>query len=67
MEKSEIREIAKQLAACEYILQTGDSSEEDKDKAERHMIKLALSIPDLETMAQIDELVSAILENKLRL
>lgn len=67
MEKSEIREIAKQLAACEYILQTSDSSEEDKDKAERHIVKLALSIPDFETMSEIDNLVSAILENKLRL
>ncbi len=66
MEKSEIKEIAKQLAACEYILQTSDS-EEDKHKAEMYMVKLALSIPDIETMSKIDELVSAILEHKLRL
>lgn len=67
MEKSKVQEIAKQLAACEYILQTSDSSEEDKNKAISHMVKLALSIPDFETMAEIDEMVSAILENKLRL
>ena len=35
MEKSQIEEIAKQLAACEYILQTSDS-QEDKDKAEKY-------------------------------
>lgn len=66
MEKSEIKQIAKQLAACEYILQTSDN-QEDKDKAEMFMIKLALSIPDIETIGEIDEMVSAILENKLRL
>lgn len=65
MEKSEIQEIAKQLAACEYILQTSDSSEEDKNKVMMHMVKLALSIPDLETMEEIDDMVSAILEHKL--
>lgn len=64
MEKSKIQEIAKQLAACEYILQTSDSSE-DKNKAMGHMVKLALSIPDLETMAEIDEMVSAILNHEL--
>ena len=64
MEKSQIKEIAKQLAACEYILQTSDS-QEDKDKAEKFIIQLAFKIPDLETLSQIDELVTAILEHEL--
>lgn len=64
MEKSQIEEIAKQLAACEYILQTSDS-QEDKDKAEKFIIQLAFKIPDLETLSQIDELVTAILEHEL--
>ena len=64
MEKSEIREIAKQLAACEYILKTSKDQAET-DMALRHMISLALSVPDMEALAEIDECTSAILEGKL--
>lgn len=64
MEKSEIKEIAKQLAACEYILKTSKNQAET-DMALKHMISLALSIPDMETLAELDEYTSAILEGKL--
>lgn len=64
METSEIVEIAKKLAACEYILQTSDSQEE-KDMAEKYIIQLAFTIPDLETLSKIDELTVAILEKKV--
>lgn len=64
MEKSEINKIAKQLAACEYILQTSDS-QEDKDKAIEMIVQLAFTIPDLEALAEIDKKASAILDGKL--
>ncbi len=66
MEKSEVKKIAEQIAACEYILQSDEYSEEEKDQAQKAMIaliQLALAVPDVETLLQLDEEVMAILQN----
>ncbi len=66
MEKSEVKKIAEQIAACEYILDSEEYSEEEKNQAQTAMIaliKLALAVPDIETLLALDEEVMAILQN----
>lgn len=64
MKKKELKNLAKKIASCEYILQTSDDNYE-KDQARDEIMKISSGIHSFEDLDMIDEMVQELLAKML--
>ena len=60
MKKKELKNLAKKIAKCEYVLQTSDNSEE-KEQAREEIMKISSGIHSFEDLDVLDEMVQDLL------
>lgn len=63
MKKKELKNLAKKVADCEYIIQTSDDSYE-KNKAQDEIMRLSSMVHSFEDLDVMDEMVQEILSKK---
>ena len=64
MKKKELKNLAKKIASCEYILQTSNDGYE-KDQARDEIMKISSGIHSFEDLDMIDEMVQELLAKML--
>lgn len=64
MKKKELKELAKKIAKCEYIVQTSDDKKAIR-KAQDDIVSLSGRVESLEDITIIDEMVQDILADLL--
>ena len=64
MKKKELKNLAKKIASCEYILQTSNDGYE-KDQARDEIMKISSGIHSFEDLDIIDEMVQELLAKML--
>lgn len=64
MKKKELKNLAKKIASCEYVLQTSNDGYE-KDQARDEIMKISSGIHSFEDLDVIDEMVQELLAKML--
>lgn len=64
MKKKELKNLAKKIASCEYILQTSNDGYE-RDQARDEIMKISSGIHSFEDLDIIDEMVQELLAKML--
>ena len=64
MKKKELKNLAKKVADCEYIIQTSNDSYE-KNKAQDEIMRLSSMVHSFEDLDVMDEMVQELLAKKL--
>ena len=64
MKKKELKNLAKKIAECEYIIQTSQD-DYDKEQAKNDIFKLTSGIHSFEDLDLMDEMVQEFLAKKL--
>ena len=64
MKKKELKNLAKKIASCEYVLQTSNDSYE-RDQARDEIMKISSGIHSFEDLDVIDEMVQELLAKML--
>ena len=64
MKKKELKNLAKKIAECEYIIQTSQD-DYDKEQAKNDIFKLTNGIHSFEDLDLMDEMVQEFLAKKL--
>ena len=64
MKKKELKNLAKKIASCEYVLQTSNDGYE-KDQARDEIMKISSGIHSFEDLDMIDEMVQELLAKML--
>ncbi len=60
MKKKELKNLAKKIARCEYILQTSDDMDE-KNQAREEIMKISSGIHSFDDLDLLDEMVQDLL------
>ncbi len=63
MKKKELKNLAKKIANCEYIIQTSQDSDE-LNKAKNEIFKLTSGVTSFEDLDYMDEMVQEFLKKK---
>ena len=61
MTKKELKNLAKQIAECERVIQTSEDKDERR-QAEERIMKITRTVRNFEDLSKIDELAMKILE-----
>lgn len=61
MTKKELKNLAKQIAECERVIQTSEDKDERR-QAEELIMKITRTVRNFEDLSKIDELAMKILE-----
>ena len=64
MKKKELKNLAKKIASCEYVLQTSNDGYE-RDQARDEIMKISSGIHSFEDLDIIDEIVQELLAKML--
>ena len=64
MKKKELKNLAKKIAECEYIIQTSQD-EYEKDQAKNDIFRLSNGVHSFEDLDLMDEMVQEYLAKKL--
>lgn len=64
MKKKELKNLAKKIASCEYVLQTSNDGYE-RDQARDEIMKISSGIHSFEDLDIIDEMVQELLAKML--
>lgn len=64
MKKKELKNLAKKIASCEYVLQTSNDGYE-RDQARDEIMKISSGIHSFEDLDMIDEMVQELLAKML--